>query len=85
MPNRKSITKKSTAHIFGNGIIAIASGYVTNASPGPPVATCATGMPVLCDMNPSTENTTNPANMLVEQLITGISMQSLIVDFFRRI
>lgn len=77
MPNRKSMTKNNTAHIFGNGIIAIASGYVTNASPGPPVATWATGIPVLCDIKPSTEKTTNPANMLVEQLITGINMQSL--------
>lgn len=77
MPNRNNMTKNSTAHMFGYGIIAIASGYVTNARPGPPVATCATGIPVRCDIKPSTENTTKPANMLVVQLITGIRMQSL--------
>lgn len=37
--------KKSAAHKCGIGNMAIACGYVTNARPGPDVATVATGMP----------------------------------------
>lgn len=47
------------------------------ASPGPPVATVSTGKPVSWDMKPITENTTNPANILVPQFITGTIIESL--------
>lgn len=55
----------------------MASGYVTKASPGPPVATEETGSPVSWDMKPMTENTTKPAKMLVPQLRIGTRIESL--------
>lgn len=36
-----------------------------------------TGIPVLCDMNPKTENTTNPAIILVALLQRGTTIESL--------
>lgn len=77
MPSRNSIKKNKTAQRLGNGNIAIASGYVTKARPGPLVATVATDIPVFSDMKPSTENTTKPANMLVPQFRIGITIESL--------
>lgn len=77
MPRKNNIEKNSTAQRFGNGNIAIASGYVTKAKAGPPVATCSTDMPLLTDINPRMENTTNPAKILVEQFIIGIIIASL--------
>lgn len=71
------MTKNSIAQRCGQGSIVIASGYVTNAKPGPPVATEETGSPVLWDMKPSTEKTTNPANILVPQFSKGTRMESL--------
>lgn len=65
---------------FGQGSIVIAAGYVTNAREGPPVATVATGRPVLSAIKPTTENTTNPANILVLQLIIGTNIESLKSD-----
>lgn len=44
-PRRNSIKKKRAAQRWGKGIIAMAWGYVMNASPGPDVATSATGIP----------------------------------------
>lgn len=69
--------KNKTAHTCGQGSNEIASGYVTKARPGPPVATVETGKPVLYDINPNTENTTNPAKILVPQFKIGTSMESL--------
>lgn len=63
--------------MWGQGNIVIASGYVTKASPGPPVATVETGKPVSWDMKPITENTTNPAKMLVPQFKIGTRIESL--------
>lgn len=45
-PRKKSIRKNIIAQNCGNGNIPIASGYVTNANDGPPVATDDTGKPV---------------------------------------
>ena len=44
----------------------------------PPAATVDTGTPVLYDMNPRTENTTKPANILVPQLTIGTKIESLL-------
>lgn len=46
-PRKNSMRKNSTAQMCGNGNIPIASGYVTNANDGPPVATEDTGMFVI--------------------------------------
>jgi hypothetical protein len=43
----------------------------------PPVATVDTGIPVLWDIKPSTENTTKPAKILVPQFTVGTNMESL--------
>jgi len=69
--------KNKTAHKFGQGNIVNAAGYVTKANAGPPVATVLTGNPVLSAINPITENTTNPAKILVEHVMMGTSMESL--------
>jgi len=45
MPSRNSMTKNMSAQSCGTGSMAMASGYVTNANPAPPVATASTGMP----------------------------------------
>jgi len=45
MPSKKSIKKNMSAQSCGTGSKAMASGYVTKASPAPPVATDSTGMP----------------------------------------
>lgn len=45
-PRKNNIMKKIIAQNCGNGSIPIASGYVMNASAGPPVATVDTGRPV---------------------------------------
>lgn len=37
--------KNRNAHSCGMGILAMASGYVTKASPAPEVATVLTGLP----------------------------------------
>lgn len=76
-PNKKSIKKNKTAHKCDTGNIEIASGYATKANPGPLVATLLTGNPVLWDIKPNTENTTNPANMLVPQFTIGTIIESL--------
>lgn len=45
-PSVYSIRKKHMAKTLAYGSKAIASGYMTKASPGPPVATVSTGIPV---------------------------------------
>lgn len=81
-PSKNNIIKNKTAHKCGKGSIEIASGYVTKARPGPPVATVETGNPVSWDMNPITEKTTKPAKMLVPQFNRGTKMESLKKTYF---
>lgn len=69
--------KNSIAQTCGQGSIVIASGYVTKANPGPPVATEETGRPVSWDINPITEKTTKPAKILVPQFKIGTRIESL--------
>lgn len=76
-PKKNNIAKKIIAQKLGHGNIVIAAGYVTKAKDGPPVATVATGWPVLSAINPTTEKTTNPAKILVPQLIIGTNIESL--------
>lgn len=77
MPRKNSITKKVKAQKLGAGIIETAAGYVMKANPGPALATCPTGTPVLSAAKPRTENTTNPAQILVPLFTRGIRMDDL--------
>lgn len=54
-----------------------AAGYVTKASPGPAAATWPIGTPALSAAKPNTENTTNPARILVPQHTIGIMIEDL--------
>lgn len=51
-----------------------------NASPGPLVATVATGLFVLLAINPMTENTTKPAVILVAEFASGTMSESLEIE-----
>lgn len=57
--------------------ILVHGNILCSSTHSPPVATVDTGTPVLCDMKPSTENTTKPAKMLVAQFTVGTNMESL--------
>lgn len=76
-PRKKSITKNVIAQKLGAGIMDTAVGYVTNASPGPAEATFPTGTPARSAANPRTENTTNPAQILVPLFTSGIMIEDL--------
>lgn len=65
------------AQKLGVGIKVTAAGYVMKASPGPAVATSLTGTPARSAANPSTENTTNPAQILVPLFTIGIIIDDL--------
>lgn len=55
----------------------MACGYVTNAKLGPSVATSEMGKPVLYDIYPITEKTTNPTKILEKLHISGTTIESL--------
>lgn len=64
-PSKISIRKKMTEKNCPAGNVVTASGYMINASPGPPAATLDTSTFRWYATAPMYEKMTNPANILV--------------------
>ena len=76
-PNVSNIRKNIMAQKEEPGIVAMASGYTTNTSPGPSSATSSMFCPVRWAMYPSTEKITNPDTNDVQQLMQEVTSASL--------
>lgn len=73
----RSMKKNKHDQIGDPGSCSTAEGYARNARPGPEAATSETGFCCSWAIKPTTEKMTNPANMLVLELIEQTIKASL--------
>ncbi|KAG8231000.1 hypothetical protein J437_LFUL010016 [Ladona fulva] len=76
-PRQNSMKKNKKAHSCGRGMCNTASGYATNARPGPEFTTSGTLTPIRLARKPRIANIENPANTDVKQFTTVTMSASL--------
>lgn len=79
-PISRIMKKNKHDHNGEPGSCSTAEGYAKKARPGPEAATSATGFCCSCAINPTTENITKPANILVLELTVHTISASLKIN-----